>query len=203
MPMVIDGFDGPARRWVLLALLLAVAVTSVDAEKFKISIKHDEEFAFLGLRTWAWHPDGKGDVKTLVTADDKSELVRQRFEPIIVPAVEEELPKRGFVLASGTAPDLYVNYYILVTAGSSSQQMGQFLPAVPEWGLPAMSGAATSFRAFAVGSVVIDIIAPSLKSVVWRGVAQAELDLEEKVADRQKRVRVAIHDILAKFPPKK
>ena len=42
-----------------------------------------------------------------------------------------------------------------------------------------------------------------MKSVVWRGVAQAEVDLEKKPEERRVRLEKAVHDMLKEFPPKK
>ena len=41
------------------------------------------------------------------------------------------------------------------------------------------------------------------KQPMWRGVAQAEMHREKPQAQREKRVRDTITDILKQFPPKK
>lgn len=191
----------------LLAALVVIALLGVAAvgvgAKVKVRTEHDKTFDFRGVRTYAWHPDGAGDVKVLEASGDDPERLRAKLEPVIKAAVEEQLARRGLVPAAGGQPDLHVNYYLLIGAGTSSQYMGQFLTSSPEWGLPVMSGPTTSFKAYEQGSLVLDLSAPSLKSTVWRGVAQAEVDRQRSDADRAQRIRDGVKDMLGKFPPKK
>jgi hypothetical protein len=187
----------------LAALTLACLVGAVVvAGKVKIDVQHDPTFDFRPLKTWAWHPDGAGDVKMLVSADDDPAQVKEQLEPIITQAVERELAKRGLVrAAAGTAPDVHVLYYVLISTGDTSQAMGQFINS-PAWGLPPISGGTTHFRAYEQGSLVLDLIAVSVKSTVWRGVAKAEIDRRRSAAERQKRIEDSVKDMLAKYPPK-
>ncbi len=97
-------------------------------------------------------------------------------------------------------PALNVTYYALVSTGASAQVMGQFVPAVPDWGLPPLTGATQSLRIIEVGSLVLDISSPSEGRVVWRGVAEAEIKHEGNEADRENRLRQAVHDLLRRFP---
>jgi hypothetical protein len=189
------------------ALVVAIAMSRVGAPaldaKVKIRVQHDERFDFRGLKTWAWYPSGAGEVKMLISADDDPARVRAQVEPIITDAVAGELAKRGLAPApSGTAADVHVLYYLLISVGDSSQTMGQFVN-TPAWGLPPISGGTTSLEIYEQGSLALDLIAVSQKSTVWRGVAQAEIDWERTSAQRQQRIRDAIRDMLAKYPPKK
>ena len=106
-----------------------------------------KSFDFAKAKTWSWHDGGPGEVKMARTADDNPEAVRQAAEPVILDAVAKALPQRGLTAAaSGAASDLEVKYYVLITIGTQSQQMGQFLPAVAAWGLPPFSGATQSYK---------------------------------------------------------
>jgi hypothetical protein len=119
-----------------LACLWAAGLAAV-----KVRTEFNKAFDFSKSRTWAWNDLGAGEVKMARTAEDDPEVVRKRAEPVIRQSVEAELPKRGLQLAApGVAPDLEVKYYVLITVGTQSQQVGQFLPAVSLWGLPPFSG---------------------------------------------------------------
>jgi len=63
--------------------------------------------------------------------------------------------------------------------------------------------ATTAFSAFEQGSVILDISSVSLKTVVWRAVAQAEIDRQRSDAERVKRIQDGVREMLKKFPPKK
>jgi hypothetical protein len=188
------------RRTVLLLGLLALSA-GVSIAGTKIKAERHPKFDFSTLKSWSWPASGPGDVKVWLTADSKPEVVQRTYEPVIVQAVEDELARRKFTKAAGTAGDFVVTYYMLITAGSSSQQMGQFLPAITEWGVPPFTAQTTATRVYPLGTLVLDIASPADR-VVWRAVAQAEVELGRSEADRSVRLKRIIKDIVAKLPRK-
>ena len=121
------------RRAIAAVLLCGLGAAVVTAGP-KIQAQRDPKFDFSTLKTWAWNPSGPGDVKVWVSAESKSEPVKRTYEPVIMKAVEDELARRGLARATGTQADFNVTYYVLITAASDTQQMGQFLPAVAQAG---------------------------------------------------------------------
>lgn len=189
------------RRAVAAFLLVALAATVVMA-RAKIQVQRDSKFDFATLKTWAWNPSGPGDVKVWLTAESKSEPVKRTYEPVIMKAVEDELARRGLPRASGGQADFNVTYYVLITASTNSQQMGQFLPPVTQYGVPPFAPATTSLKIFPQGSLVLDIASPDPNHVVWRAVAQAEVELDKTEAQRSVRLRNIVRDVVAKLPRK-
>ena len=184
---------------VVAALLAAPIALSAGV---KVRSQHDKTFDFRGLTTWAWHPDGAGDVRMAVTADDNPAAVKTRFEPVIIDAVQKEMASRGLTVAdaSGT-PQLYVNYYVLISTNQSRQTMGQFLPTVPEWGIPPFCyGATQSLKVFEEGSLVLDVTSAKTRLLIWRGMAVAELQRKVEPQERDTRLRAAIAEVVKKFP---
>ena len=102
----------------------------------------------------------------------------------------------------GTA-DLHAHYYLLIAVGFNTQQFGQFLPAVPEWGIPPFSGGNQAYEIISTGSIVLDLLSTSAKRIVWRGIAQAEIDSEKTDEQRHERIREALHSLLLKYPKQK
>jgi hypothetical protein len=183
-------------------LILALAVSVVLSAKVKVAVLHDPEFDFRPMKTFAWHPDGAGEVKVLIKNSGDPEELRKLFEPVIRPAVEQELTKKGLTPAQGGPPDLYASYYVLITAGDSSQYMGQFISPTMEWGVPPFAGATQSLKIYEQGSLILDLSSPSLKSAVWRGVAKAEIDRQRSASQREARIREAVREMAKKYPPK-
>jgi uncharacterized protein DUF4136 len=187
----------------LVVVVLAAAAAAVPrAAKTDITAEFDKTFSFAGLRTWAWHPDGAGEVKMAVSSGDNPQRVAGRVDPIILPAVERELRTRGFTKTDGAA-DLQVHYYVLATVQTSSQYMGQFIAPIPEWGVPPFAPVTTAVEIFPFGTLLIDITSPAKKAIVWRGSAQRKIDLERPDSERRAVLEKAIHDLIGKFPPKK
>jgi Domain of unknown function (DUF4136) len=185
---------------VVLAVAMAlVLATGASAGKVKIRSKADKTFDFRTVHTWAWDDSGEGQVLMMRSADDDPAAVKARFEPTIVAAVGDELTKRGLNQATGK-PDVEVTYYLLVTLGSQSQQLGQFVNPNVALRLPPFSGATTDFNVVQEASLVLDVISPAKENTVWRGIASAELNLDSNDDQRKARLRDAIHDLVKKLP---
>lgn len=187
-------------------LLLACGVACMGeipgSAAVKVRTQFTKSFDFTKAKTWSWHSGGPGEVKMARTADDDPEVVRKRAEPVILDAVAAAIPARGLTAApAGTAPDLELKYYVLITVGTQTQQIGQFLPAVAAWGLPPFSGQTQSYNVIEQGSLVFDISAN--KEVVWRGIGQAKLKPGQTPAQREPLLREAVKEVLKHYPPKK
>jgi hypothetical protein len=189
------------RRSFAILVLLGLATTALVAGA-KIEVQRNKTFNFATLKTWSWNPGKPGDVKVWLTAESKSEPVQRQYEPMIMKVVEEELARRGFTKASGTAPDFTVTYYVLITAASNSQQIGQFLPATTEWALPPFTAQTQAFHMYPLGTLVLDVGAPDADHVVWRAVAQAEVEIQKTDAAREARLRGIVKDVFGKLPRK-
>jgi hypothetical protein len=192
-----------AGRIVVAALAAAVlyAPLHLAAAKTDIEITYDKKHSFAGQRRWAWHPDGPGDTRLAMTAQDDAKRVASRVDPVVIPAVERELKGRGLAQVTET-PDLYVHYYFLGTVGELSQVAGQFLPAVPEWGIPPFTAGSTALTVYPMGTLIIDITSAANRAILWRGSAQRKIDMAAPEQKRKEVMERAIRDLLKGFPPK-
>ena len=92
---------------------------------------------------------------------------------------------------------------MLVTVGFDTQTTGQFLPAVPEWGIPPFTGATMSLQHHTDRFDRPDVVSTRLDAVVWRGIAQSEPRSETNSdAERNARIREAVRDLIKKLPAK-
>jgi Domain of unknown function (DUF4136) len=183
--------------------VMMIVATAVALAGVKVKVQKDEKFNFAQLKTWAWNPSGPGEVKVWLTADSKSEPVQRQYEPVIMQAVEEQFPKRGYSLTKGNPPDFTVTYYVLVTSGASSQEVGQFMPTNAQWGIRPWSPQTTSVTYYPHGTLVLDVASPPAGDLIWRGLAEAKIESDKTDAQRADRVRGIIKDVLAKFPQRK
>jgi uncharacterized protein DUF4136 len=166
-----------------------------------IEITFDKKYSFAGQRRWAWHPDGPGDTRLAMTAQDDAKRVASRVDPVVVPAIERELKGRGLTQVADT-PDFYLHYYFLGTVGELSQVAGQFLPAVPEWGIPPFTASSTALSVYPVGTLIIDVTTAANRAIVWRGSAKRKIDMASPDQKRKEVIERAIRDLLKGFPPK-
>jgi Domain of unknown function (DUF4136) len=186
-----------ALAWIVLAAGLA------HAAKIKVRAQGDKKYDFAAVRTWDWDQPTPGKVIALRTQDDDPEALRQRFESTVMEAFTAQMQQRGLTRGSQSSPDLKATYYLIVKFSSSAQEMGQFLPATTFWGLPPFAQATTSFKVVQEGSLVLDLASPARETVVWRGIAETEIELSKTDDERKARIRDAARMILEKFPKKR
>jgi hypothetical protein len=183
----------------VIAVGIAIAVQSAAAA-VKIHVDLDKTFDFRQVSTWGWNPEGAGDVMVARTPDDDPKAIKRLAEPLVMNAVNAEMPRCGLMPATGT-PDVTLTYYLLLTLGDSAQTMGQFLPPVAAWGLPPFAASTTSLEFVQRGSLVLDLSAKG--EVVWRGVAEAQIKLDLDQDRRAALIGEAVRKILERYPRKK
>ena len=139
-------------------------------------------------------------------SDAEAAPLQARIEPAIRSTSARRWRRRGWRSQSNAAPDVQLHYYVLVTVGVTGQEMGQFLPAVPYWGLPPFPPATTSLNVVTNGSLVLDAMLPGTageRRVVWRGVAQSTVEDDDSPEKRDARLRDASTELVKRFPVKK
>jgi hypothetical protein len=184
-------------RTTRLVIVIALAWAAPALMAIDVKINHDKSFDFKGAQSWTWSAK-KGDVKMARTQEDNPEAMRKIAEPVIMTAVANEMTKRG--LTQSPDPALTVTYYLLLSIEASAQTLGQFLPAVTQWGVPPYAPATQSLEMMNHGSLVLDMTAKDV--IVWRGVADAKIKRESENVKREDVIREAVRDLFKKFPPK-
>ncbi len=198
LPLALHMKNSFAARILPVIALIALATALPDAAKIKVRAQGDKTFDFTTVHTWDWDHPTPGKVIALRTQDDDPEALRKRFESTVMEAFDSQFQVRG--LARAIPPDVKVTYYLIVKFNSSAHEMGQFLPATPYWGLPAFAPATQSLKVVQEGSLVLDVVAPSKESVVWRAIAETEIDPSKTDDERKERIREAARKMLEKFP---
>jgi hypothetical protein len=183
-------------RVVLVVAIVAAAGMLAEA-RVDVRVAFDKTFDFKSVRTWGWHTEKKGEVMMARTQKDDPDALRKRAEPLIIDAVTTELAKLK-IQPSTTEPQLTLTYFLLLTTNTSAQTVGQFLPATLEWGLPPFDAATQSLKLMNRGSLVFDLNAKD--KIVWRGVADAKVDVYANDQEREKTLREAVRDLIKKYP---
>ena len=181
-----------------LVLVAIVAATGVLVQaRVDVRVAFDKTFDFKSVKTWGWHAEKKGEVMMARTMKDDPDAARKRAEPLIIESVTAELAKIKIEPAA-SAPDVTLTYFLLLTNNTSAQTVGQFLPATLEWGLPPFDAATQSLKIMNRGSLVFDLNAKG--KIVWRGVADAKVDVYANDKEREKTLREAVRDLIKKYP---
>ena len=182
--------------------LIVLCGTVIAMARADVRAQRDLKFDFTSLQTWTWDANAPGDVRVALTAGEKPEPIKEKWEPIIMKAVGEHLVQRGYPQASGAPPDFRLMYYLFVTMGSSAQQAGQFLPANAEFHMWPITPQTTMVEFYPKGALVVDALSMKTGGVVWRGVAEAKLQEQDSDIKRTQRLQGVIKDLISRFPQK-
>ena len=183
-----------------------MAVASAPlAAKTKSNVEFDKTARFDGIKTWSWLEDPKVINKSTNPNVVQDGVINQdALSPPTKAAVEKEMAAKGYRLVpTGEPADAQVAVYLIGSAGTSTQELGQFLPYYASFSLGITSyGPAQSMRIYETGTIIIDIIDPAKKSAVWRATTSGEINRENSQEKRLAIVAKVIQDSLKKFPPK-
>ena len=115
-------------------------------------------------------------------------------------AVDAALAAKGYRKTDDGSADFEVTYHVGVERQVDVQTYVDSYPRGYRW-YSGPTQAYTTVREYDVGSLVLDIVSPSEKQLIWRGATQARINDAGTPEQREKRARAAVDAILAKFPP--
>ncbi len=181
---------------VFLAGGVALLPTLSFAQKVQVDYSHGEDFSKYKTYTWVKEPN----------VESPNQLVEQR----IVSSVDEVLAKKGLKRVD-SGGDLDVAYQSSVTQKTQlttmSNQMGGGGGWGPGpgwgrgWGGGMSSGmSTTTSSSIPVGTLVIDLLDPNAKLLVFRGIATDTLS--SKPEANTTKIGKAVNKIFEKYPPK-
>jgi hypothetical protein len=185
------------------ALVIVMAALVAGCSSIETSYDYDPKANFAGLKTYEWLKEPQkltGDPRI----DGNTILANRIYE-----AVDTELAARGFRKISGD-PDFLVAYHVSLDKRRSVQTLNSYYGYGPGWGY----GYGASYRPgywagapetyvyeYEEGTLILDIVNPENKELIWRGSAQDEVHFKSTPEKDQTQLNEAVHKILEKFPP--
>lgn len=171
----------------------ALAVLLAGCAGYPVETDYDPAVDFAGLRTYRWLA-----VERPRTGDPRldSDLLDGRVRR----AVDTALATRGYTRVDGEGADFEVTYHVGVDKQVDVQTYVDSYPRGYRW-YPGPSQTYTTVREYEVGSLVLDILSPASKQLIWRGATQARVTDDGTPQEREQRAHDAVGAILAKFPP--
>jgi hypothetical protein len=183
-----------------VTLLAACAAVQIDSE-------YDKSADFTRLKTFRWvdgPPVGIGDPRV----DDTVLQARVHL------AVNRELEVKGLRRVDSGDADVLVNYYVSVEEKMTGERVNDKYGYSPgdgwtqgarqgwSWGLGAYDAPSVPTTYYEEGSVIIDLVDPATKRLIWRGSARTVVDLDNDDEVRRQRLNEAIQRIFTQYPPR-
>lgn len=173
------------RVWLIASLgLSAIAVAGCSRMWTVVEIDYLDRSK--ALRTFDWAIE---DPPT--TGDER--LRDPELRKLVLAALTKEFAERN-ISQTSNGPDFLVNFHLAVTerlTASSARPKYRYNPSyAPE----------TYMRTFEEGSLILDIINPNNKRLLWRGVVQTEIEAKPEPEVRAQRIRTAVRTLMRRFP---
>ena len=175
---------------IVLGAGLSLILFLAGCSDLSISTDYDTAADFSGLRTYSWYPEEDSP------APEKSEispLINARIRA----ALEAGLEAKGYSQVVNGAPDFLVAYRAAV--GRRIETRSTAVPVGYGWGTTVVSG--TELYTYDEGTLLVDIVDPKTKMLLWRGTARKAVDGDASAKDRDEIVRNAVEKLLERFPP--
>jgi len=175
-------------RRFIAALLLITA--GCGGPRLTVDSDYDTATDFSKYKTWSWMPGKKPSEKDIDSLSQKR----------IVETIDEELPRRGLAkVAEGG--DLSATYQISVVhkieASPATVGVGY------GWGPAHIGVSKTPTREYDEGTLILDLVDPKTKTLIWRGTARGTVKPDASPEERKERIRNAVGYLLEDYPPTK
>jgi hypothetical protein len=191
----------------LLVALLGVALGGCST--MEISTDYNPSANFSGLRSYNWLPGPQGN-------PDDPRINNSLLDGRIRSAVESQLAAQGYEKQVSGTPDFFVGYHAAVekkldvitiddyyshaSVGGPGYRPGSSLVYGHQgrtWG----GSSQTHVVQYDEGTLILDIVDPQTRKLLWRGSAQAEVNLSGSPEKKQEKVNEAVRRMLERFPP--
>jgi Domain of unknown function (DUF4136) len=179
------------RRLVWLALVSAAGWIACSG--VRVTTDYDPSADFSGVRSYAWLDEQSG-----VEGDrpDVASLLDRRVRG----AIETELQGKGIARVDRSAAKVLVTYHLGVEKKLDVNTINSGY-GYGRYGRYGGIHSTTTVTEYQEGTLLIDLVDPTSKQLVWRGAGQARIREYSTPEEREQRVGEAVKLILEKFPP--
>lgn len=182
----------------LLYLLLATLLTGCAT--MEITTDHDPTFNFSRLKSYDWLPNPQeyfGDHR----------IEKEALEMRIKKAVDRKLAEKKYVKSTSTLPDFYIRYHAQLTKERQVVNVSDAPGMGGDWNdqrslrLYRQGGGKIANYSWDKGTLLIEVVNPENKKIIWIGTAAAKIDLYDSDAKKEERINRAVRKMFADFPP--
>jgi hypothetical protein len=166
---------------------------SIACSGIRVTTDYDPNADFSDVRSYAWLDENSG-----VQGDrpDVASLLDRRVRS----AVDSELQGKGIAAVDRSAAKVLVTYHLGVESKLDVNTINSGY-GYGRYGRYGGISTTTTVHEYQEGTLLIDVIDPETKQLVWRGSGQARLRDYSTPEQREQRVKEAVKEILADFPP--
>lgn len=169
---------------VLIIVLFLSGCSTLD-----VSVDYDEDYKFSKQKTYLIQRDMKKGENTL-------------FVDRVKKAIAMNLDVKNYTKVLREDADFIVTFNAKVENKTSTYTDYQMV-GMGRYRYGGTMISTTSSYNYDDGTLVIDVINPKTKKIVWRGVGQAEVKQQDTPKEKQEYINAIVTKIMAKFPVSK
>jgi hypothetical protein len=166
-------------------------VCAAGCAPLTVGIDYDTTYDFTKLKTYEWTASTPGD--------QMEDMTEKRFQG----AVNAQLQAKGYS-RSAESPDFLISMEGIkrsVQTGSTAVGASIAVP-VGSHGSVSLGGGRSKPRVKQEGELTVLFTERSSGTLVWKGIAAAEIGLKKSPEEQQKTINAVIAELLKGFPPK-
>jgi hypothetical protein len=171
----------------------ALVAAGLACSGIQVTTDYDPSADFTRVRSYAWFDDKSG-----VQGDraDVTSLLDQRLRR----SIDAELQRKGLSPVGRAEADVLVGYHL----GVETKLDVNTIDTGYGYGYGRYRGGISSHTTvteYQEGTLLIDLIDPKSKQLIWRGSGQSRLRRSSTPEQREQRIDEAVAEILKSFPP--
>jgi hypothetical protein len=174
----------------LLGTWLVVSACSKSYSHLKVRSDYDPMADFSRLKTYAF-------MENPVVESRDARVNRDFVNSRIQKAVMESLDQHDLRRVGNAQADFYVAYQAIL---SREEKVHEYL-SLDMADLGSGEEMQSYTRHFDQGTLLLSLVDAKTRKPLYTGSAQAEVDLDVDWEEKEKRIQMAIHEILKGFPP--
>jgi hypothetical protein len=176
------------------SILIAFAALLTGCTSFRVTTDYDRNMDFSGWTTYAWLP-------AWPEQGDDPRIHNDLLDARVRSAVDLAMAALGFEKVPEANADFLVAYHVSLetridvhTVHDSSHYSRR--------GWSGSAGTTTRVSQYERGTLLLDVVHPEERRLVWRGSTNARVRERADPLEREKRVNEAAQSILNRFPPR-
>lgn len=170
----------------------------------KVTSDFNPTVSFSGLKSYEWIPDVPE--KTGDSRIDGNTLLHSRVRK----AVDNGLASKGYEKIKTGKPDFWVTYHVTLDKQTKIETINSYHHYGSGWGwryrrsyspFSTLYGNDTFVYIYDQGSLIIDIVEPESRTLIWRGSATDKVNFSHSPEQKEQKINEAVEKLLEKFPP--
>lgn len=184
-----------------LFVFFAIVLFISGCSTMKVNSDYNPDVSFVGFQFYNWIPDAPA-----ITGDpriDGNTLLHDRVQQ----AIDEQLAAKGYVKSKTDKPDFWVTYHVTLDKQTEIQTINNYYNYGPGWGwryrdyYSPFYASETYIYTYEQGTLIVDIVDPSNRKLVWRGTAIDKVNFSHTPEQKKQKIGEAVTKLFMQFPP--